>query len=126
MPSLQEGRYWSHNVCVMKNKIFVLGGYRTTTCEMLDLSEDDPSWRYIANMNSFHSDGGAVVIDEKVYVLGGGGGGGGSNSVEPQVTSSVEAYNIDQGISSRLKGFSAMHILESFSCRLDVKKLQMC
>ena len=98
MPSLQEGRYRSHNVCTVKKKIFVLGGYRTTTCEMLDLSEDDPKWRYIANMNSFHSDGGAVVINEKVYVLGGGGGGGGSNSVEPQVTSSVEAYNVDQGI----------------------------
>ena len=87
MPSLQEGRYRSHNVCTLNSKIFVLGGCRTTSCEMMDLSEDDPKWRYIANMDSSHMDGGAVVVDKKIYVLGGG-------------TNSVELYNADQGISS--------------------------
>ena len=83
MPSLQEER-WGHSVCTLDNKIFVLGGWDDTTCEMLDLSDDDPHWRYIAQMNSDHYCGGGVVIDRKIYVLG---------------STIVEVYDVDdQGI----------------------------
>ena len=84
MPSLQEER-WGHSVCTLDNKIFVLGGWDDTTCEMLDLSDDDLQWRYIPEMNSIHSYGGAVVVDRKIYVLGG-------------TTENVKEYDIDQGI----------------------------
>ena len=72
MPSLQQGRL-GPSVCTLDNKIFVLGGVYddTTTCEMLDLSDDDPNWRNIAQMNSGHYGGGVVVIERKIYVLGG-------------------------------------------------------
>ena len=84
MPSLQEGRY-GPSVCTLDKKIFVLGGgVGDTTCEMLDLSDDDPHWRYIAQMNSGH--GGAVVMERKIYVLGG------------VHTTNVEVYDVDQGI----------------------------
>ena len=62
--------------------MFVLGGYGGTTCEMLDLSDDDPHWRYIAQMNSGHEFGGAVVIERKIYVLGG-------------ANTSVEMYDVE-------------------------------
>ena len=52
---------------------------------MLDLSDDDPHWRYIAQMNREHFGGGAVVIERKIYVLDGG-------------TRNVEVYDVDQGI----------------------------
>jgi len=82
MPSLQQGRV-GHSVCTLDNKIFVLGGgYNNTTCEMLDLSDDDPHWRYIAMMNSKHYGDGAVVIEGKIYVLGG--------------DTNVEVYDVDQ------------------------------
>ena len=45
---------------------------------------DDPNWRYIAQMNSMHGGGGAVVIERKIYVLGG--------------DTLVEVYDVDQGI----------------------------
>ena len=72
MPSLQQSRI-GHSVCTLANKIFVLGGDcgSATTCEMLDLSEDEPQWRYIANMNSRHHACGAVVVERKIYALGG-------------------------------------------------------
>ena len=41
MSSLQQGRL-GHSVCTLDNKIFVLGGWCKTTCELLDLSDDDP------------------------------------------------------------------------------------
>ena len=85
MPSLQQGRV-GHSVCtLLDNKIFVLGGDAGygTTCEMLDLSEDDPHWKYIAEMNSGHGFGGAVVIEKKIYVLGG---------------RNFEVYDVDTGI----------------------------
>ena len=88
MPRLQKGRV-GHNVCTLDNKIFVLGdcgNYFGTTCEMLDLSDDDPHWRYIAQMNSGHGRGGAVVIEKKIYVLGG------------DTTTKVEVYDVEQGI----------------------------
>ena len=57
MPSLQVGR-GGHSVCTLDNKIFVLGAdYGGTACQMLDLSDDDPHWRNIANMNNNHYDG---------------------------------------------------------------------
>ena len=85
MPSLQQGRY-RHIVCTLDSKIFVLGGGYGDTCEMLDLSDDDPHWRYIAQMNSGHGgDGGVVVIERKIYVLGGGD------------YTKVEVYDVDQG-----------------------------
>ena len=84
MPSLRKLRY-GHSVCTLDNKIFVLGGcHRNTTCEMLDLNDDDPHWRYIAQMNSKHYGGGAVVVERKMYVLGGD-------------TKNVEVYDVDQG-----------------------------
>ena len=85
MPSLQVGRS-GHSVCTLDNKIIVLGGGdgEGTTCEMLDLSDDDPHWRYIAQMNRRHDNGGAVVIEKKIYVLGGR-------------TTNVEVYDVDTG-----------------------------
>jgi len=84
MPSLQQKRSY-HSVCTLDNKIFVLGGYgEGTTCEMLDLSDDDPHWRYVAQMNSGHYGDGAVVIERKIYVLGG------------VHTTNVEVYDVDQ------------------------------
>jgi len=81
MSSLQQGRL-GHSVCTLDNKIFVLGN--DTTCEMLDLSDDDPHWRYIAHMNKVHfGGGGAVVIERKIYVLGG-------------ANTNVEVYDVDQ------------------------------
>ena len=67
MPSLQVGR-GGHSVCTLDNKIFALGGcgVSDTTCEMLDLSDDDPQWKYIAQMNFRHGDGGAVEIEKKI------------------------------------------------------------
>ena len=52
---------------------------------MLDLSDDDPQWRYIASMNTRHLNGVAVVIEKKIYVLGGFG------------DTSVEVYDVEQG-----------------------------
>ena len=52
---------------------------------MLDLSDDDPQWRDIAQMNRRHYDCDAVVIERKIYVLGGD-------------TTNVEVYDVDQGI----------------------------
>ena len=85
MPSLQQEKRYGACVCALDTKIFVLGGEDNTTCEMLDLSDDDPHWRYIAQMNSDHYRGGAVVIQRKIYVLGG-------------KTTNVEVYDVDTGI----------------------------
>ena len=88
MPSLQETRR-GQSVCSLDNKMFSLGGVFDSTCELLDLSEDDPQWRYFADMNTSHSTGGAVVIEKKIYVLGGCGHG---------PVDGVEVYDEDQGM----------------------------
>ena len=76
--------WWS--VCALDNKIYVMGG-GGYTCEMLDLNDDDPEWRYIAEMNRIlHNDNSAVVIEKNVYVVGGEGS-----------TNSVEVYDADKG-----------------------------
>ena len=82
MPNLQRERC-GHSVCTLDNKIFVLGGY-DTTCEMLDLTDDNPHWRYIPEMNRKHFCDGAVVIERKIYVVGGG-------------ITNAEVYDLDQG-----------------------------
>ena len=89
MQSLQQGRRWGHIdiVCTLDNKIFVLGDSDDITCVMLDLSDDDPQWRYIAEMSSGHYDGGVVVIERKIYIVDGDG----------DITN-VEVYDVDQGI----------------------------
>ena len=85
MPRLQEEKY-CRTVCTVDNKIFVFGGSGlTSSCEMLDLGDDDPHWKYIANTNNVIDDGVAVAIDKKIYVLGG------------ELTD-VEEYDVDQGI----------------------------
>jgi len=85
MPSLQQGREIDHSVCTLDKKMFVLGGYgHGVTCEMLDLSDDDPQWRFIANMNNSHYSGGAALIERKVYVM------------DCYFTEHVEEYDIDQ------------------------------
>ena len=86
MPSLQVGRS-GHSVCALDNKIIVLGGGdgEGTTCEMLDLSDDDPHWRNVANINRGHKYGSVVLIEKKIYVLSG------ENTI-------VEVYDVDQGI----------------------------
>ena len=104
MPSLQQGR-GGPSVCTFDNKIFALGGYgdggSVATCEMLDLSDDDPHWRYIAQMNSRHDFGAAaVVIERKIYVLGG-------------ADTSVEVYDVDQGISMHYLQFIILDICRS-------------
>ena len=85
MPSLQQRRF-RPSVCTLDKKIFVLGGEDDNTCEMLDLSDDDPHWRFIAQMNDKHL-GDAVVIERKIYVLGGGS----------WWCTNVEVYDVDQG-----------------------------
>ena len=80
MPSLQQGRY-RPSVCTLDNKIFVLAG-DNITCEMMDLSDDDPEWRYIAKMNSKYY-GNAVVVERKIYVMG-------------SVTTDVDVYDVNQ------------------------------
>ena len=88
MPRLRKmRRHGGHSVLTLDNKIFVLGGLGCgTSCEMLeDLHDDNPEWRYIADMNIKHYSGGAVVIERKIYVLGG-------------YTTNVEVYDVDRGI----------------------------
>ena len=88
MPSLQDKRWIrDYSVCSLDNKIFVLGGYGggDDTCEMLDLSDDDPQWRFIADMDSEHYSGGAVVLERRIYLIGG-------------KNTSVEVYDVDQSI----------------------------
>ena len=83
MPSLQQSRHYP-SVCTLDNKIFVLGG-SASTCEMLDLSDDDPHWRNVANINRGHKYGSVVLIEKKIYVLSG-------------ESTIVEVYDVDQGI----------------------------
>ena len=86
LPCLQQERSVP-NVCTLDNKIFVMGGdYNVTSCEMLDMSDDDPQWRYISKMNSDHFTGGAVVVEKKIYVLGG------------YEANNDEVYDVDKGI----------------------------
>ena len=89
MPKTLQNRY-GHNICGLENKIFVLGGptingATNTTCEMLDLNDNDPQWKYIASMNSDHFNGIAVVVEKMIYVLGG------------SFDTSVEVYDLDKG-----------------------------
>ena len=74
MPSLQQMRL-DHSVCTLDSKIFVLGNlFLDGACEMLDLSDDDPHWRYVAEKNRrFNNVGHAVVIEKKIYAVGCGG-----------------------------------------------------
>ena len=82
--SLQQKRYGC-SICTLDQKIFVLGGL-DNTCEMLDLSDDDPQWRSIGNMSMISGQNGcAVVIERKIYVLGGN-------------NKNVDVYDVDQGI----------------------------
>ena len=101
MPRLQEGRC-GHSVCTLDSKIFALGGYRTTSCEVLDLGEDDPKWRFIASMDSDHShSGGVLVVNGKIYVLGG------------DLDTSVDVYDVDLGMLRRYYTYK-IYILSSF------------
>ena len=86
MPSL-EHRRTLFSVCTLDNKIFVLGG-GSVTCEVLDLDEDDPHWRYISSMSCGYQGGGAVDMEGNIYALGGG-----------YEANNVEVYDIDQGMS---------------------------
>ena len=83
MPSLQLERDGKDGVCTLDNKIFVVGA--DNTCEMLDLNEDEPEWKFFANMRNQHHDVGTVMLDRKIYVLSGCG-------------TEVEVYDVDQGI----------------------------
>ena len=103
MPSLQRGRL-GPSVCTLDNKIFVLGG-NDTTCEVLDLSDDDSHWRYIAKMNSNHTDAAAVVIERKIYVLGG--------NLRLFMNRSVEVYDVNQGILMEYSLITIFHIYRS-------------
>ena len=85
LPKLQKERSFPNAVCTVDKKIFVLGSINDTTCEMLDLSDDDPQWRYIASMNSGHEGISAAVIEKKIYAIGHG-------------TTNVEMYDVQQGI----------------------------
>ena len=82
MPSLQQ-RKSELKVCTLDRKIFALGDPDTDmNCEMLDLSEDDLHWRYIASPNTKNLIIDVVVINKKIYVLAG---------------DKVEVYDEDQG-----------------------------
>ena len=83
MPSLQLERDGQVGVCTLDHKIFVVGA--DNTCEMLDMGEKDPEWKYIANMKGQHHDASIAILDRKIYVLGGAG-------------TDVEVYDVDEGI----------------------------
>ena len=96
--------------------MFVLGGWGDTTCEMLDLSDDDPHWRYIAKMNSGYY-GGAVVIGRKIYVAC------------DIPTINVEVYDIDQGILMKLLQIIIFDIYRSVEDCYDhanLEKISRC
>ena len=83
LPWLQQGRD-GHSVCTLDNKIFVLSGSGSaTSCEILDLSDNNLQWSYISRMNRRHD--GEAVIERKIYVLGG------------YHETTVEVYDVDQG-----------------------------
>ena len=86
MPGLQKRRYSDNIVCTLDTKIFALGGQVGTACEVLDLSGDNPHWKFIASINSKRRKGGVAVLGErKIYLMGGS-------------DTSVEVYDEDQGI----------------------------
>ena len=73
MPSLHQAR-GLYSVCTLDNKIFVFASDDDTSCEMLDMSDDDPHWRYVAEKNRrFNNVDHAVVIEKKIYAVGCGG-----------------------------------------------------
>ena len=68
LPNVQSSRE-NASVCVLDNRIYVLGG-QNTTAEVLDLNEDDPHWRYIAAMNVDYENAGVAVIGGHIYNIG--------------------------------------------------------
>ena len=84
MPCLQLGRNGKDGLCTLDSKIFVVGA--DNTCELLDLNDDeDPEWKFFANMRNQHHDAGIVMLDRKIYVLSGCG-------------TEVEVYDVDEGM----------------------------
>ena len=71
LPELSHKREGQHSLCVLNNKIFVLGGKRTTTVEMLDVSRAKPKWRNIVDTRNTHYNSGVVMLHNKIYVAGG-------------------------------------------------------
>ena len=72
LPELSQKRDGQHSLCVLNNKIFVIGGKRTATCEMLDLGKRvNPKWKFLSDTRNTHYNSGVVVLGNKIYVAGG-------------------------------------------------------
>ena len=84
LPELSQKRDGQHSLCVLNNKIFVIGGKRTTTCEMLDLNKA-AKWKFLSDTLNTHYNSGVVVLENKIYVAGG------------HSTTMVEMYDTKKG-----------------------------
>ena len=84
LPELSQKRDGQHSLCVLNNKIFVIGGKRTTTCEMLDLTKS-AKWKFLSDTQNTHYNSGVVVLENKIYVAGG------------HSTTMVEMYDTKKG-----------------------------
>ena len=71
LPELSYKRDGQHSLCVVDDKIYVIGGKRTKTVEMLDVGRTKPKWRNLADTQNTHYNSGVVALDNKIYVAGG-------------------------------------------------------
>ena len=86
LPRLQEGCKGGHSVCAVDNKIFVVDCDKHPSCEMIDLNDENPQWKYFADTKtSDHEGGELVVVEKKIYVFGG------------EHSDTVEVYDSDKG-----------------------------
>lgn len=92
MPRLLAHRGSKHQVCVLDDKIYVVGG-AGTSAEVLDLSDEAPRWRYIAPMNNHHTTGAQVVGMGDILIV--------------QSCGSTEVYDVGQG------GFTNTHVAKT-------------
>ena len=70
----------------MDNKIFVVDCDKYPSCEMIDLNDEDPQWKYFTDTNTGDHEGGeTVVVEKKIYVFGG------------ENSDNVEVYDPDKG-----------------------------
>merc|ERR1712080_349584 len=74
IPSMLCGRS-EHGVAVLNDCIYAVGGCNTDqsldTAEVLDLKEETPQWRNIANMNSAREGVAVAAWNGKIYAMGG-------------------------------------------------------
>ena len=80
-----------HEVCVIKDRIYAVGGVvRDGRLEVLDFSVGGGGeWKYLAAMDQPRLHPGVAALDDKIIVMGGF-----HNS---EVLRSVEVYHVEQG-----------------------------